>query len=186
MTSTSSSIALGRVALRAHQARDLRESVTVIALCLDRCDVHDFLPSNGLRVDPVVLLVRADEPDIDDPIGIINPYHNTILVAGDVEHRTTVLENARAANGSLHVRGRRPVSRSDLSVPSHHWLARVGVTRASTEEDFKRTDRNDPHANKPSIVPDRDQGSFVAVAYFDFGMKVNSATAALRADPKTS
>jgi len=48
--------------------------------------------------------VRADEPDIDDPIGIINPNHNAILVASDVEHGTTVFENARAANCSFHVR----------------------------------------------------------------------------------
>jgi hypothetical protein len=32
--------------------------------------------------------VRADVPDIDDPIGIINPNHDAILVAGDVEHGT--------------------------------------------------------------------------------------------------
>jgi len=54
------------------------------------------------------------KPDIDDPIGIIDPHPNAILVAGDVEHRTAGLENARAANGSLHVRCRRPVSSSDL------------------------------------------------------------------------
>jgi hypothetical protein len=57
-----------------------------------------------LCIDPIVLPVRADEPHIDDSIGIIDPHHNAILVAGDVEHRTTVLENARAANGSLYVR----------------------------------------------------------------------------------
>jgi len=77
------------------------------------------------------LPVRADEPDIDDPIGIIDPHHNAILVAGDVEHRTAVLENARAANGSLQVRWRRPVSFSDLPVSSHHWLVRVGIHGAS-------------------------------------------------------
>ena len=42
--------------------------------------------------------MRADEPHIDDSIGIIDPHHNAILVAGDVEHRTAVLENARAAD----------------------------------------------------------------------------------------
>ena len=50
--------------------------------------------------------------------------------------RTAVLENARAANGSLHVRWRYPVSCSDPPVPSHHWLARVGLNRASTDEGF--------------------------------------------------
>jgi hypothetical protein len=34
--------------------------------------------------------VRADEADVDDPIGIIDPDDNAILVAGDVEYRTAV------------------------------------------------------------------------------------------------
>jgi len=70
--------------------------------------------SNGLGVDPSYCRCVPMKPDIDDPIGIIDPHPNAILVAGDVEHRTAGLENARAANGSLHVRCRRPVSSSDL------------------------------------------------------------------------
>jgi len=27
------------------------------------------LPSNGLRIDRIVLAVRTDEPDVDDPVG---------------------------------------------------------------------------------------------------------------------
>ena len=61
-------------------------------------------------IDPIVLPVRSDEPDIDDAIRIIDPHHDAILVAGDVEYNATVVENARAADGSLHVRRRRPVS----------------------------------------------------------------------------
>jgi hypothetical protein len=38
-----------------------------------------------LCIDPIILPVRAGEPDIDDPIGIINPHHKVILVAGDVQ-----------------------------------------------------------------------------------------------------
>ena len=60
-------------------------------------------------IDPVVLPVRADEPNIDDAIRIIDPHHNAILVAGDVEHRATAAESARAADGSLQVRWRRPI-----------------------------------------------------------------------------
>jgi hypothetical protein len=45
-----------------------------------------------LCIDLVVLPVRADEPDIDDAIRIIDPHHDAILVAGDVEHRATVSE----------------------------------------------------------------------------------------------
>src|SRR6266478_2321163 len=53
--------------------------------------------SNGLCIDPVVLPVRADEPDIDDAIRIVDPYHDAILVAGDVEYRATDA-------GSVHFR----------------------------------------------------------------------------------
>jgi hypothetical protein len=38
-----------------------------------------------LCVDLIVLPVRADEPNIGDPIGIIDPHHKVILVAGDVQ-----------------------------------------------------------------------------------------------------
>jgi hypothetical protein len=46
------------------------------------------------------------------------------------------------------------------------------VNRASTDEGFKRTERNDPHGSKRSIVPDRDQGSLWPHTYFDFGTEV--------------
>jgi hypothetical protein len=47
------------VALRQNQTA---ADTTVIALALDRRNVHNF--SNGLCIDPVVLPVRADKPDI--------------------------------------------------------------------------------------------------------------------------
>ena len=52
----------GEDAMSHHQALDLFERTTVIALALDRRNVHNF--SNGLCIDPVVLPVRADKPDI--------------------------------------------------------------------------------------------------------------------------
>ena len=66
-------IALGRVALRSHQALDLLEGAAVITLGLD-CVMSMTSTSYGLYIDPIVLPVRADEPDIDDPIGIIDPH----------------------------------------------------------------------------------------------------------------
>jgi hypothetical protein len=38
------------------------------------------LPSNGLRIDHIVLAVRADEPDVDDPIGVVDPNDDAILM----------------------------------------------------------------------------------------------------------
>jgi len=49
--------------------------------------------------------VRADEADVDHAIGTVDPYDDPILVARDVEHHPTVLEDARGANVSFD-RGR--------------------------------------------------------------------------------
>ena len=103
--------------------------------------------SDGLRIDPIVLPVRSDKPDIDDAVGIVDPNHNTILVTGDIENRAAIIEDARAADGSLQLRRRRPISTPDLLVPSHYRLARVCVCGTSVQEGLKRASRNDPHGN---------------------------------------
>ena len=36
----------------------------------------------------------ADEPDVDHAVGIVDPDHNAILVAGNVEDRAAIPENA--------------------------------------------------------------------------------------------
>src|SRR5665647_75531 len=118
------------------------------------------LPLNGLCVDPIVLPVRPDEPDVHDAIRIIYPNNDAILVAGDIEYRATVVENARATNGSLDIRRRCPVSPPDLPVPRHQRLAHVSVRGASLDESLKRTERNDPHTNNSTTVPVWDQGIF--------------------------
>src|SRR5450759_759110 len=89
-------------------------------------------------LDPVVLPVRADEPDIDDAIGIIDPHHDAILVAGNDELHTTVVEDACTADGSLYIRRRRPVGPPYLPVPRHQWFARVSMRGASADESLKR------------------------------------------------
>src|ERR1035437_5508863 len=42
-------------------------------------------PSNILRVDPVVLNVGANEPDIHHAVCIVDPHHQPVFVARDVE-----------------------------------------------------------------------------------------------------
>jgi hypothetical protein len=48
-------------------------------------------PSDGLRVDPVILSMRADEPDIDHAIWIVDPHDDAVLVARNVENRPAVM-----------------------------------------------------------------------------------------------
>ena len=37
--------------------------------------------------------MSADKPDVDDAIGIVDPHHDAILVARDVEDSAAVVEN---------------------------------------------------------------------------------------------
>jgi toxin HigB-1 len=53
-----------------------------------------------LCVDPVVLPVRADEPDIDDPIGIIDPHHNAAEVRLDRLEAACSLKDLGALRGN--------------------------------------------------------------------------------------
>jgi len=62
----------------------------------------DYL-SNRLRIDGVVLLVRADEADVHDPIRVIDPHDDTVLVATDIEHHATILEDARVTEQRIYV-----------------------------------------------------------------------------------
>jgi hypothetical protein len=59
--------------------------------------------SNALCVDGIVLPMRADKPDVDDAVGIINPNHDTIFVSRDIEDSSAILENTGAANIALEV-----------------------------------------------------------------------------------
>ncbi len=61
---------------------------------------------------PSYLPVRADEPDIDDPIGIIDPHHNAILVA------TSDLRKAEPSGASQRPVYRSPVSQTPSRGPS--------------------------------------------------------------------
>ena len=80
-----------------------------------------------------------------DPIRIVDPHHNPILVAGEIEHYAAILEDTCAVNGPFDIRGRRPVCCLDLPIPSHQRLARIGISWASIEEGLERAERYDPH-----------------------------------------
>src|SRR5688572_32007091 len=83
-------IALGRAGPRRHQSFDLRESLSVISFRPDRSDVHSCIPplnfarrryaaSDLLRVDEIVLTVRASESDADHAIRIVDPRHDAVF-----------------------------------------------------------------------------------------------------------
>ena len=43
------------------------------------------------RVNPAVLAMRADKPYVNDAAGVVDPHHDAVFVARDVEHGLAVL-----------------------------------------------------------------------------------------------
>jgi len=105
--------------------------------------------------------MRANEPYVDDAIRVVDPRHDAILVAGDIEHHAAILEDAGSANVALDVRRRGPVGRFDLPVLRHHGIARFGIGRAAVEEGPERNERDDPH--------------IAAIAWSQLGTKIIAA-----------
>jgi hypothetical protein len=101
--------------------------------------------------------MRADEPYVDDAVGIVDPHKDTILVAGDIEYDSAVFENAGGADIPFNICRHGPVGSSDLPIPCHYWIPRVGIRPTSVEEGLERSERNDPHAGIHSMVPNWDQ-----------------------------
>ena len=87
----------------------------------------------------------AYEPDIDDPIRVVDPDHDAILVAGDVEYRAAVLGNTGAAYIPFDVRRFAPISLFDLSKPRHERLTGISHTGAISEEELYLTERDNSH-----------------------------------------
>src|SRR5450631_3421771 len=87
----------------------------------------------------------TNEPNVDNAIGIIDPDYNPILVASDIEDRTTILENASATDVPLDVSRLCPVGLPHLPKPSHHRFAGIGGVRGSVQEGLNRANRNHPH-----------------------------------------
>ena len=47
-------------------------------------------------IDRIVLGVGAEKANVYHLVGVVNPHHQPILVAGNIEHNPAVLENAGA------------------------------------------------------------------------------------------
>src|SRR2546426_4172190 len=104
--------------------------------------------SHLLRVDLVVLGVRSHKPDVDHPIGVVDPHHEPVVVALDVEHHAVVADDARASVLLLDLRGGIPILLLDLAVPREQRLFRVSVLLPKLAESFLR---DDPHALCTSV-----------------------------------
>jgi hypothetical protein len=72
---------------------------------------------SSLCIDGVVLLVRADKLDENDPVRVVDGRDRAIIVAGDIEDQTPVLQDARGANVSPDVRRSLPLGLEDMAMP---------------------------------------------------------------------
>jgi len=50
---------------------------------------------NRLRVNPIVLRMRADKAHVRNAIWIVDPDYQPVLVACDVEHDSAIAQDAR-------------------------------------------------------------------------------------------
>jgi hypothetical protein len=91
----------------------------------------------------------AYEPDIDNPIRVVDPDHDAVLVAGD-EYGASVSENAGAAYIPFDVRRFAPISLLDLPKPRHERLTGVSHVRAVSKEELYLTERDNSHATRIS------------------------------------
>lgn len=89
--------------------------------------------------------MRADKPDIDHAVGIVDPHHDAVFVACNIEHRTTVLEDTRATDIPFYVSGLCPVRLPDLTKPGHDGLGRVSHDLATLKKNLDSAERDDPH-----------------------------------------
>ena len=89
--------------------------------------------------------MRSDEPDVDDPIGIVDPDHDPVLIPRDIEDDPAVFENADAANIPFHIRRFRPIRLPHLPEPGHRWLARIDDAGTTIEKGLDRAKRYHPH-----------------------------------------
>src|SRR5437867_3758170 len=99
--------------------------------------------SHLLRVDRIVLSVRADKSDVDHAVRVVDLHHEPVVVALDVEHHAVVTNDARAAVLRLDLGRSLPVLLFDFPVPRKKGFLRV---RISLPELPERLFSDDPHA----------------------------------------
>src|SRR6185369_5091202 len=107
--------------------------------------------SNRLCVDCIVLLVRADKPNIDDPVWVVDPHDNTVLVPSDVEHYTPVLKDTCTPELRLHIAWLGPIRLDHVPVPRQRRALGIGKLGMVGPERLQRRDCDYSHDS--TIVP---------------------------------
>jgi hypothetical protein len=88
---------------------------------------------DSLCIDGVVLLVRADELDENDPVRVVDGRDQAILVGSDVEDHAPVLQDARGTKIGLDVRRGLPLGFDDMPMPGKKRLLGLGILGSLVE-----------------------------------------------------
>src|SRR3990172_1450066 len=110
-------------------------------------------PSNGLCVAPVVLGMGPDKSDIHHAVGVVDPDHDPIFVAGDVEHGAPVFENTGGFDIALQFGRRSPICLESMSVPRESGVLGIPIRRVFFPERLQRAQRDHSHGqyNSPNM-----------------------------------
>ena len=71
--------------------------------------------------------MRSDEPYVDHAIRVVDPRDQPILVAGDIEDRSTVAQDTGCAEIPFNVAGRTPIRPERMSIPGKRRLPSIGI-----------------------------------------------------------
>ena len=109
------------------------------------------MPSDSLCVDAVVLLMRAQEADVEHSVGSIYPHDQPVFVAADVEDDPSVFQDAGVAKLPFYILGCRPVGLDRFAIPRHRRPLGVPVFRPAGPERFEGRHGDDAHEG--TVVP---------------------------------
>lgn len=77
--------------------------------------------------------MRADELHENDAVRVVDGCNEPVLVAGDIEDNSAVLQNTRRAEVGLYVSWGLPFGFEDMAMPSEERLFGVGMLRSFVE-----------------------------------------------------
>ncbi len=86
-------------------------------------------PLDRLGVDPVILSMGADEPDINHPVGVVDPDYQTILVSRQIKHHSAIFENTGRGEVTPEVGRCSPICLQSVIVSGERRLFSVLVFR---------------------------------------------------------
>jgi hypothetical protein len=93
----------------------------------------------------IVLLVSADEPNVNNSVGKIQSHDHSVFVAANVEDNAIVSQDAGTPKLTFHIGRPCPIGLRNLPKPGAKRLFRVGASGPAPELP-QRFSRDDPHS----------------------------------------